>query len=287
MDNHKPGYIKIATIRGTPVLLHWSFLVGCIFIALLFRAEAQEILYICTAYATLIILHELGHAVAARSFGMQVYSIELSGIGGICRAEIPKSRAAALTYVSAGLIVQLCLLVVAGTYISHNGWPTTTAGGSIAFALTGINALMILWNLIPMKERRQNHGTDGYLLWKLLLQSLQRLPYGYPDTSATFHPNTSLLSEQGFIPAGFEVGIELLNDNSTTMEFVVNALVRHLKLPHDKAVETMLAIHNKGGLLIPTKTYALAVEISSAINDEARQEGVNLICRPVDVNRTD
>ena len=268
-----------------PVLLHWSFLFGCIFVAILFKAKIGEIFHVCSAYAVLILLHEMGHAVAAHIFSLKVTSIELSGIGGICRAEIPKSRLAALVYASAGIIAQLFLLVLVGTYINNNGWPTTVVGSSFAFVFTAVNILLVIINLIPNKTRRKAYGTDGYLIWKLIHQWIRREPYGYPDTSATFHPKESLLNIHGFAPKGFKVGVEILNDNSTTMEFVVGALTKHLKMPQEKAVEMMLTIHNKGGVLVPLKTYALAQEISSAINDEAKREGYKLVCRPVDAQQ--
>lgn len=285
MSNRKPGYIKIGAFGEASVLLHWSFLIGCIFVAIFFKAKLGELFFVCSAYAALIIFHEIGHAVAARVFSLKVYSIELSGLGGVCRAEIPGSRLAALVYASAGLIVQIILLIIVGTYINYSGWPTTVAGTSTAFVFTAVNSLLILVNLIPSKARHENYGSDGYFIWKLILQFFRGQPYCYPDASATFSPKASLISLHGFVPDGFEVGVEILNDNSTTMEFVVHALTKHLKLPHEKAIEMMLTIHKKGGLLIPLETYELAQEVSSEISNEAKREGHDLVCRPVDARR--
>jgi ATP-dependent Clp protease adaptor protein ClpS len=158
-------------------------------------------------------------------------------------------------------------------------------GSSLVFVFTAVNSLLVIINLIPSKVRRNAYGTDGYIIWKLIYQWILRKPYGYPDTSATFHPKESLLNIHGFVPKGFKVGIEILNDNSTTMEFVVGTLTKHLKIPQEEAVKMMLTIHSKGGILVPLKTYALAQDISSAINDEAKREGYKLVCRPVDAQQ--
>jgi ATP-dependent Clp protease adaptor protein ClpS len=140
---------------------------------------------------------------------------------------------------------------------------------------------LIFINLIPYKKRSENFGSDGYILWKLIIQKLYRRPFVYPDTSATFSTKTSLLGLNDFIPPGFEVGIEILNDNTTTMGFVVGTLSKNLGIDREEAIEMMLNIHKNGGLLIPLKSYELAKEVSSAICDEAKREGFNLVCRAV------
>ena len=282
MVKKEPGYIKIGSFREIPLLMHWSFPLGGLCVALFFHAKRSEVIFVCAAYAALIVLHELGHAIAARIFGAKVVSIELSGVGGICRAELPRSRLSAFVYVSAGLIVQFIVLAIAVGYILYDGWPTSPVASSSAFVFTVVNGLLIVMNLIPRKIRGKNHGTDGYIMWKLMLQLIRRHPYGYPDTSATISSKRSLLSIDGFMPPGFKVGIEIFNDNTTTMEFVVGVLTKHLKLHPDKAVEMMIAIHKNGGILVPLESYALAQKVATSISDEAKCEGFNLVCRPVE-----
>jgi hypothetical protein len=140
MSNRKPGYIKLGKFGEIPLLMHWSFLPGCVLLAIYFHATPDEVIFVCSAYAALIVFHEVGHAVAARLFGMNVFSIELSGIGGICRTEVPRSRLAALTFISAGLIVQMILVSLASIYVHYFGWPKNIAGSSITFVVVAVNS---------------------------------------------------------------------------------------------------------------------------------------------------
>jgi hypothetical protein len=109
-------------------------------------------------------------------------------------------------------------------------------------------------NLLPSKSAK-GLPSDGYVLWKLLLHVFGNhpnpVPYVVaPDQGPVFPPDTRLLTIKGLVPQGFLTGIEILNDKTTPMEFVVTTLMRHLNLDHDGAVSLMLAIHNKGGSVI-------------------------------------
>jgi ATP-dependent Clp protease adapter protein ClpS len=167
-------------------------------------------------------------------------------------------------------------------FIYINGAPTSKAGESFGKAFIFINGILFFWNILPRKNRKENFGTDGYILWKLIIQYLRKEAFVYPDTSATFSPKTSLLSNKELIPAGFRVGIEIFNDNTTSMEFVVNTLIRHLKISEEEAIKMMAAIHNNGGLLFPLESYAVAEAISSSISKDAQEKGFTLLCRPVE-----
>jgi ATP-dependent Clp protease adapter protein ClpS len=65
-----------------------------------------------------------------------------------------------------------------------------------------------------------------------------------------FPAETSLLQLEGFAPAGFCHGVEILNDDRTTMEFVVSVLQHHLGLSEPAAIRTMLEIHRNGGVVV-------------------------------------
>jgi len=96
-----------------------------------------------------------------------------------------------------------------------------------------------------------------------------------------FPPETSLLSLKGFTPAGFRCGIEILNDNTTPMEFVVSVLRNAFALSEADAIRTMLDIHRKGGVLLSQNTFGEAQRIADAITVEARANNHSLICRAV------
>jgi ATP-dependent Clp protease adapter protein ClpS len=79
-------------------------------------------------------------------------------------------------------------------------------------------------------------------------------------------------------------GIEILNDNTTPMEFVIGTLVKHLGLEREDAILLMLNIHNNGGLLYPLPTLEKAEHVAAAMTSNALAHGYQLICRSVDAN---
>jgi ATP-dependent Clp protease adapter protein ClpS len=104
-----------------------------------------------------------------------------------------------------------------------------------------------------------------------------------PPVSPILSPDASLTDLPQFIPPGFTQGIEILNDNTTPMEFVVVALSTHLGLSRADSTHTMLAIHRRGGVLIPTPSLDEAQRIASLISTDAAKNKHALICRPVSI----
>jgi ATP-dependent Clp protease adaptor protein ClpS len=101
--------------------------------------------------------------------------------------------------------------------------------------------------------------------------------------SAVLSPETSLTKRDGFLPAGFRCGIEILNDNATPMEFVVSMLQSRLDMDKNDAVKTILEIHRKGGILVPMDSFDESVRIAELISAEARKANHQLICRAVSI----
>ena len=94
-------------------------------------------------------------------------------------------------------------------------------------------------------------------------------------------PDLSLLARADLVPADFIQGIEILNDNTTDMDFVVSVLGAHVGLSFEDAIRTMLEIHTQGGVLIPTSSLADAERIATRIGAAAAEHGYPLVCRPV------
>ena len=138
--------------------------------------------------------------------------------------------------------------------------------------------------MIPVRSGAQ---TNGDLMVRILdlddvhaarAEWRSRLP-----ASPVLPPDTSLVSNPDFVPPGFTHGIEILNDNTTPMEFVVAILSAHLGLSPEDSKDTMLAIHTRGGALIPTPSLADAQRIAAQITAEATKLGHPLICRSTSI----
>ncbi|MEJ2156889.1 MAG: ATP-dependent Clp protease adaptor ClpS [Desulfobacteraceae bacterium] len=254
-------------------------------IYIIIKFAIPETIYFCIAYTLLIILHELGHASAARILGLKVFSLEISGAGGLCITEPPPNFITAIAFSSAGILAQALLLLGTASYLIIFGNPTSIFGTCLVITFTIANGIVLVLNLIPHKRHGDDFGTDGYLLWKLLANRVRGRHYSYPDTSATFSSKTRLTQLQGFMPPDFTTGIEILNDNNTTMEFVVSSLTTHLNMTQEDAISMMLDIHTNGGILISTPTYEKATRVATAITADAKANGFKLRCRSVAVQQ--
>jgi len=281
----QPGYLKVGTVRNIPIYVHWSFAAVGVLVSLLGHADPVQWVYFYIAYAFLVLLHEGGHVAAAGFLGLKVISVEISGTGGLCRFERPRQVRHSVFVYSAGLLAQAVVFALTLGYIKVFDWPRSAAGLAIAITFTFVNAILFVANLFPQKGTRAL-GTDGYVLWKLFLHAYRGHPHPHPPLVVTpagkapvFSPDTRLLLKPGFLPTGFVQGIEILNDNTTPMDFVVATMVRHLGLSQDEAIVKMLDIHNNGGMLIAIPSRGQAQGIADAIASEAHAAGHAFVCR--------
>ena len=68
----------------------------------------------------------------------------------------------------------------------------------------------------------------------------------------------------------------LLNDDFSTMDFVIDVLVRVFRKSVDEASIIMLNIHNKGKDLCGTYTYEIAATKVAQVKSMAREKGFPL-----------
>ena len=68
----------------------------------------------------------------------------------------------------------------------------------------------------------------------------------------------------------------LLNDDFSTMDFVIDVLVRVFRKSVDEASVIMLNIHNKGKDLCGTYTYEIAATKVAQVKSMAREKGFPL-----------
>jgi ATP-dependent Clp protease adapter protein ClpS len=127
--------------------------------------------------------------------------------------------------------------------------------------------------------------TNGNLMVQIrdLDAARAHLGIGLP-ASRVLPPGTALTDIPEFVPAGFAQGVEILNDNTTPMQFVIAVLVSCVGLGPEDSNSTMLDIHTKGGVLLPTSSLAEAQGIAAHLTEEAVKSGYPLACRAVSVS---
>lgn len=113
--------LKLFTWLGIPVYLHWSF--GLIFLYILYIANRQgyngiETLWFTGLFLSLfgcVLLHEYGHAMAARRYGVGTRDIVLMPIGGMARLEkMPEKPWQEFVVALAGPLVNVAIALLLG-----------------------------------------------------------------------------------------------------------------------------------------------------------------------------
>ena len=114
--------LRLGTVMGVPVKLHWSFALFIpLFLYLIFirHVEMLQLLVFSSLLLILfasVLIHELGHAFTANVLNVRANDIVLSPIGGLARLEsmerFPRKEIKiALAGPLANLIVSVCLFV--------------------------------------------------------------------------------------------------------------------------------------------------------------------------------
>ena len=101
--------------------------------------------------------------------------------------------------------------------------------------------------------------------------------------SIAFPPETKLVSMPEFLVPELVFGVEVLNNDTAPMEFVVRMLMTELAIPKEKAVGLMLQIHKKGGIIIQTSSKSEAESAVLGISKKCAEEGRTLTVRVADL----
>jgi Zn-dependent protease len=145
---------RIGRVAGINLYLHPTFLLFLGFGAVQWGLDAVLLLL---AVFGCVVLHELGHALTARLYGIATEDITLYPIGGVARLRrMPRKPGAELLIALAGPLVNLAIagLLTASLFLSGVGQPAAWASepGAIDRFLTtlvAINLLLAAFNLIP------------------------------------------------------------------------------------------------------------------------------------------
>jgi Zn-dependent protease len=149
---------KIARLAGIDVRVHATFFILVAWVAWTnwvaegtLAAALGGVLFVALLF-TCVVLHELGHALTARRFGVPTRDITLLPIGGVARLErMPEEPRQELLVALAGPAVSLSLaLGLAGLALLLGlGIDPRTGDGNLLAQLAWINAGLAVFNLVP------------------------------------------------------------------------------------------------------------------------------------------
>jgi len=152
---------KIGRFAGIDVFVHLTFLFLVAWIALLHWQQGQSLaavlagVFFILAIFLCVVLHEFGHALMARRYGIQTRDIILLPIGGVARLErMPTQPVQELWVALAGPAVNLVIAVLLYAWVwATASWEPlsglTVTTGPFLERLMAVNVFMIVFNMIP------------------------------------------------------------------------------------------------------------------------------------------
>ncbi len=172
--------IKLGTYAGTEVRLHITFFLLLAFYGFIFYsvggvpAMVYGLVFILLLFFC-VLLHEFGHALAARNYGIRTPDITLLPIGGVARLEkMPDKPGQELVVALAGPAVNVAIalglwLAIGSNLDPRQLNPFAEPSGNLFVDLLRVNLILVVFNLIPA------FPMDGGRVLRALLAT--RLPY--------------------------------------------------------------------------------------------------------------
>ncbi|MCI0357629.1 MAG: site-2 protease family protein [Planctomycetaceae bacterium] len=152
---------RIGRIFGIDLYVHATFFLLPVWVMLTQYARSQsveaalvELLFVLIVFA-IIVLHECGHALAARQFGVPTRDITLLPIGGVARLErMPENPLHEFLVAIAGPAVNVALALLLLAWLIASGrigsqLVLDAIEGPLDQRLFAVNVLLVVFNMIP------------------------------------------------------------------------------------------------------------------------------------------
>jgi Zn-dependent protease len=152
--------IRVARVLGVDVRIHITFVMFLAWIALAhltrggIMAAVQGLIFTLALF-TCVLLHEFGHILAAKHFGILTSDVTLFPIGGVARLQrIPEKPSQELVVALAGpmvnVIIAAFLILLVGSHAQFEDLAEIDLPSGALFAkLVSVNISLVLFNLIP------------------------------------------------------------------------------------------------------------------------------------------
>ena len=160
--------MRVGSIAGIGVYLHWSLLLMLGWIAFIgFQSDTSQGLYqllFISLVFVIILLHELGHCLMARRFGIGTHDITLLPVGGLARLErMPDDPKQELLVAVAGPAVNVVLAIFFYVLLRAQGQifeivergqeytelASVLSDGTVLGRLVTVNVMLVLFNMLP------------------------------------------------------------------------------------------------------------------------------------------
>jgi Zn-dependent protease len=155
------GSFKIGSVLGITVRVHWLFAALIAFVLWMpddgAMTRGDKAVYLALLFGV-VFLHELGHSLVARRYGIRIFDITFWPLGGMARmSEIPETPRVEMWIAAAGPLVNFVLALLtlpvwvwswmAAGELGAAPWIDTLA--SLSGTFLAINLLLGTFNLLP------------------------------------------------------------------------------------------------------------------------------------------
>lgn len=168
---------RIGTAFGIGVYVHWTFLLLPLWV-LFSQAGAAGwetgafMLGLVTALFGCVVLHELGHALMARAFGIRTHDITLYPIGGVARLDGMTEKPGhelAIAVAGPAVNVGIAVLLGLGLLVGTLAYPPLlqTGVGEFLWLLLALNVGMVIFNMVPAFPMDGGRVLRALLAWRI------------------------------------------------------------------------------------------------------------------------
>ena len=254
---------SIGRILGIPCRVHVTFLLFVAWIALVQGIQHRDLNHVLAIVVTLllvfgcVLLHELGHAMAARRYGIGTRDIVLLPIGGVARLErMPEKPQQEMVVALAGPAVNVVIAALLWFLVrpERSSWSEIEFGSGMLGVLFTVNVVMVLFNLIPAFPMDGGRVLRAALAFKLPFPQATRIAARVGQAIAILFGGIGILAGQPmllfvalfvFVAAGEEkASIEAratLSGVSVRDAMVTDFRIVHENDPLSRAVDHLMA----------------------------------------------
>lgn len=157
------GSLTLGRVAGIRIAIHWTFILLIIYVIFSKYREGADspeiawaLAFIMSVFVT-VVLHELGHALAAKRFHINTRDITLLPIGGVARMErIPEKPVEELVVAIAGPMVNILIAAILKFFLSWDDLmdliqhpDEAIDGQNFMLNFFFINVFLVVFNMIP------------------------------------------------------------------------------------------------------------------------------------------
>jgi Zn-dependent protease/CBS domain-containing protein len=156
-----PGSARIGRFAGIDVYVHFTFPLLLVWVAVIYWNQTHTVAGVVSGLALIlslficVVLHEYGHALTARRFGIGTRSITLLPIGGVALLEsMPRDPRQEIVVALAGPAVNVAIAVVLYLLLRIGSQPGALFGldpgrEALLPSLLAANVMLVVFNLLP------------------------------------------------------------------------------------------------------------------------------------------